>query len=346
MSSTEQTVLPILLRKKTGYEGKCNQILKNYDGPNQLVIDILIKNGWRLIGSGLFGLIFSNDRYECVIKIPRKNHCKLAYQDFMIQEKLFNVTNNKFAFARIPEPYLFNSEGESCQYNMERVYALDNTNNLLIQIYLGTPTYNYKFVTDNQIRGWYLGYKEVVEKFDENILHQMVDNMGRLLIRSIIIGQIYPTDLEWVIGKIDKEVNKPMSYLIDFNEATPIKWDKSQREIAVNIAKDLTSEPYWPLNDSKYPLGEVFWSAFEDEARIMQMEFENKEHEELRAAIPNADDFDIELFTAILMGQFDKMMRAKLKGGRKKKTKKKALKKRHQKKKRKKTRRKKSLNKR
>lgn len=55
----------------------------------------------------------------------------------------------------------------------------------------------------------------------------------------------------------------------------------------------------------------------------MQMEFENKEHEELRAAIPNADDFDIELFTAILMGQFDKMMRAKLKGGRKKKTKKK-----------------------
>ena len=343
MSSIQQTSPPLLLRKKTGYHGKCNHILKNYNGPNQVVIDILIKNGWKLIGGGLFGFIFSNNKYKCVIKIPRKNFCMSAYQDFIIQEKLFNVTNNKFEFAKIPEPYLFNNEGDSCQYNMERVYALDNADNLLFQIYLGTPTYNYKFVTDNQIRGWYLGYKEVVEKFDENILHQMVDNMGRLLIRSIIIGQIYPTDIEWVIGKIDKEVNTPMSYLIDFNEATPIKWDKSQRYIVAKIAKDLTSEPYWPLNDNKYPLGEVFWGAFENEAKIMQTEFENGEYEELHTAIPDADNFDIELFAAILMGQFDKMMRLKLKGGKKKKTKKKALKKRHRRQKRKKTRRKKKF---
>jgi hypothetical protein len=150
--------------------------------------------------------------------------------------------------------------------------------------------------------------------------------MGRLLVRSIIIGQIYPTDLEWVIGKTDREVNEPMSYLMDFNEATPIVWNKSQREIAVKIAKDLASEPYWPLNDDKYPLGEIFWNAFENEAEIMQKEFESGEHEELMEAVPEHDDFDIELFAAIIIGQFDKFMRQKLNkseeaknGGRRKK---------------------------
>jgi len=306
----------ISMRQKSGYEGKCNQVLKNYNGPNQYAIDILTENGWELIGSGFFGFIFGNDNYNCVIKIPKKGNCETARMDFDIQEKLFNLTNGRFAFAKIPEPYLFNSEGQSCQYNMEKIYSLDDSENLLYQIYSGTLTYNYKYVTETQIRGWYIGYEEIVQKFDPGRLHQMVDNMGRLLVRSIIVGQIYPTDLEWAIGKTDKEINEPMSYLMDFNEVTNIVWaDKNQREIAVKIAKDLSKEPYWPLNDEKYPLGEIFWNAFLDEAGKIQSEFEDGQYEDLREATRVYEDFDVELFASIIVGQFDKLMRQNLKKG-------------------------------
>lgn len=168
---------------------------------------------------------------------------------------------------------------------MEKIYSLNDSDNLLYQIFLGMKTYNKPYKTATQIRGWYIGYTEMVAKFDNDRLTKMVDNMGRLLVRSIIVGQIYPTDLEWVIGKTDKDGNDPMSYLMDFNETTPIVWENStMKEISNIIASNLSAEYYWPLNNEEYPLGKVFWEAFMAEAIIIQYEITNNQHTILKEA--------------------------------------------------------------
>lgn len=98
---------------KDKYNGKkCNHIITNYKGPNGGAINILTTNGWTLIGAGVFGFIFSNDNYNCVIKIPKDKGCEVAEKEFNVQSKLFNLTNGKFYFAKIPEPYLFH-KGEA-----------------------------------------------------------------------------------------------------------------------------------------------------------------------------------------------------------------------------------------
>ena len=193
---------------------------------------------------------------------------------------------------------------------MEKVNALSTSEGLLYQLYMGADKYNHKYITETQIRGWYIGYKEATKIFPADILTPMVQDMGQLLCRSIIQGQIYPTDVEWCVGAASES---PVSYLMDFNEVTSIDWSYPYRSIISKIASDMANEPYWPLNDSKYPFGELFWDSFQEEAETLQGELEDGTLLELAKNTASIEDFDIELFAMSISGKFDELMRQKLK---------------------------------
>ena len=266
---------PLSLRRSRSCgtpEDPCNLVLMNYKGPNRETLGYLTESGYTVIGSGYFGIILAHPEHPCVIKLPFKE-CDTAKKEFETHHRLYQLIPD-FEYARIPIPILYKNfprpkpKKNLCQLNMERIFPYGDTR-LLYQLYLRVYDYSHEY-REKQIRGHYIGVKQAREIFGHT-LNILVEQMARLLARVILIGRILPRDLEWVVGRRNRDENIPCGFLIDYNEVT--NFSDNHRQNLNNITKDLIAEPYWPHPESLE--GRLFWNVFQNEGKIIQERFDN-----------------------------------------------------------------------
>ena len=254
----------------------------------------LAEKGISVIGSGFFGIVVSHPCSECVFKLPYIRNCQRAQKEHEVYEQLGGQEPIHFSYARVPKSYPFqqlhpdvkekflkNGEMEEeikemvgCQLTLERIYPL-TTNGALIQVYGARESYYfYSSGTPNgpdqgQLRGEYMGMTQLID-LEERLrtnFDALFRDMGSLLSCMIFTHNIFPRDVEWVIGRTSRNKFEPCAFLMDFNQASI-----SRKPIGMSKIFDvMCMEPIWPHpcsgnNKRVNTLCKIFWDAFVGES--------------------------------------------------------------------------------
>lgn len=136
--------------------------------------------------------------------------------------------------------------------------------------------YNPNFKEKSEERGDILGMKPLIEAFTENKVMEFCFAIGQLLAFLIIDCDIFPFDIEVVVGT--SESNREVTiYMYDFNECTLISEQMNLNLVASEAARSMYAKDgknYFPNN--KNPYYPYFYDGFTKNRPNHQVDFIDK----------------------------------------------------------------------
>ncbi len=249
-----------------------------------------------VIGKGGFGTIHWDQKEGCVIKVTRNPvHCGQTKDEYEMQSVAFesyadNLPSNLKRYVKVLRPSKFveysstSAKTRYCQFSMPRIFPFPG-DNLIVQAYLGMPTWNSRSDTKDEKRGLYLGWEEIVNllrpyRVD---LQEMVFVLGRMYAILFFEARLNIADVEIVLGFLKNKVN-PSFFIIDFNQVR--KNSRKWRSKLDQHVRNLIDEPYVPYLTPGWKFwkeGFLFQSLslgkYEDAEKVL-VSFEDEYHHE------------------------------------------------------------------
>jgi hypothetical protein len=170
---------------------------------------------------------------------------------FEVYEKLEHPDGFKDR-ASFLNPTNFLSTEDGCFYLMDRLYPIEG--DLIYQIYLNEPSYDFIIRDETYIRGHYIGYEQIKKiiqdkpRTSETLtnMEQLYYDLGRLLAIMHLGAQIDGRDVEYVLSKRSK--NNDLYYkisIIDFNLVSSMKNlfnEKNSEQIVLTIVNNMMED--------------------------------------------------------------------------------------------------------
>ncbi len=260
-------------------------ISSNYDY-TKFVSELEHKYGFEQIGMGGFGIIMGVK--NCVVKLIKNiKRCQELKNEIAFYERIESNWDNQL-LGRVPKFSIYEEFNDYCHFNTERIYsplleyddgqktkvgyligdfkflktkypnAKVNQEDLyymprrkLIHFYINHYDKNYKEKSDD--RGEMYGLNILVNTFGDEYIKWLTFSMGQLLAFLIVNCQIYPFDIEVVVGcSTDKQSR---IYMLDFNECLFIDNKMNIDVIAKEAARSMISKDgkhYFPNKNNIY----------------------------------------------------------------------------------------------